>query len=100
MTLTQNLSADLLVGENIYTLMRRAGMTQAQLAGELGIQQASLSLKIRGKRPWYLRELQRAASVLDTDVAALVAMLPRLDSNQQPSGYASSLVRSRLCLAA
>ncbi|MCZ4500478.1 MAG: BetR domain, partial [Marmoricola sp.] len=55
------------------------------LAEHLGIHQAAVGKKLMGRRPWQLDELQKVASVLDTDVAPLCSVLPRLDSNQQPS---------------
>lgn len=50
--------------DRIRTKMDEVGVTQGQLAAQLGIAQASLSLKLSGKRPFYLREAEQVARIL------------------------------------
>lgn len=68
-----DLSADLLVGERIYMLMRRQGISQMQLARHLGIAQTAISKRLRGQRSWSVSDLQITAGVLGVTIADLVA---------------------------
>lgn len=54
-------SLDATIGANVHTLMWRAQHTQTAIAHELGMSQAALSLKLRGKRPWYADEIDHLA---------------------------------------
>ena len=54
-------SLDATIGANVHTLMWRAQHTQTAIANELGMSQAALSLKLRGKRPWYADEIDHLA---------------------------------------
>lgn len=96
------------VAARIHSLMWAKRVTQGQLAGLLGVTQGVVSRKLRGHSPITLPELFTIAGALGVDVTQLVdengpgtvvvtvpgpaAQLPRLDSNQQPSGYASGQV--------
>ena len=72
---------------NIRAEAARAGMTQAQLGEALGINRVGIGHRFRGVTPWALDEVQRAAHLFGVRPADLISELPRLDSNQQPSGY-------------
>lgn len=72
------------VGERAHTLMFRRRLTQVAVAPLMGTSQANLSRKLRGEVVWTVEDLVRIAAVLDVEPGEL---LPRLDSNQQPSGY-------------
>jgi len=75
--------------------MWRTRVTQTRLAEVLGLDQSTLSKKLRGKRPWSVDELVRVAHVLgrpasfflgEPDLAATASSgLPRVDSNHQPA---------------
>ncbi|WP_425562782.1 helix-turn-helix domain-containing protein [Microbacterium soli] len=74
------------VGLNVSLIMRMRGKTQAQLAGVLGITQASASRRISGMSPWTPDELEATAAFLNVAIGRLFEELPGLDSNQEPAG--------------
>ena len=84
---------DARTGERAHVLMWRLGMTQTEVGRRLSLDSTALGRKLRGIRPWYLREIVSLAEILSTSVAYLIGetddprppVLPRLDSNQQPS---------------
>lgn len=76
---------DELVGEAVHTIMRRRRFSQHRLAKAVGIHPTTLGKKLTGERPWRIGELRKIANVLEVDVATFLIVLPRLDSNQQPS---------------
>jgi transcriptional regulator with XRE-family HTH domain len=84
---------DAQVGERIHTIMWRRRMSQAALAESIGITQSTLSKKLRGTVPMSVFELVSISVVLGVPADSL---LPRLDSNQEPSGYTFAQVRA-LC---
>ncbi len=83
------------VGVKIHTEMFRQRMSQQELAVRLGLTQVSVSRKLRGLTGITVPELMQIGRVLGVDPADLLpreadlVLLPRLDSNQQPSGYQS-----------
>ncbi len=79
-------SADEIIGENVHRLMWRAGLSQSELAPQWGMTQASLSLKLRGKRPWFASEINAAAGHFRVTRDALFLKLPDVDSNHEPAG--------------
>lgn len=80
------------LGANVHAAMWRRKVTQAQLGAMLGLSQSLMSKKIRGQVPTTVTDLMRIAGALGVDAGDL---LPRLDSNQEPSGYLSSQVSDR-----
>lgn len=52
---------DTLIGENVHRLMWRAQESQNRVAEAFGMTQPALSLKLRGKRPWFAAEIDAAA---------------------------------------
>ncbi|WP_127480802.1 helix-turn-helix domain-containing protein [Nocardioides pantholopis] len=94
--------ADVAVGARINALLWTKRVTQRQVAAALGIAQGGVSRRLRGSTPLTVGELFVIAGLLDVDVVDLVNesgpdtlavkvpgpsdLLPRLDSNQQPSG--------------
>ena len=83
------------LGIQIKTAMFRHKVTGQQIANALGIGRATVSQKLQGKVGITVPELMTIGRVLGTDPANLLpreadlVLLPRLDSNQQPSGYQS-----------
>ena len=81
------------LGVKIHTQMFRQRMSQQQLAVRLGLTQAGISRKLRGLTSVTVPELIQIGRILGVDPADLLpreadlVLLPRLDSNQQPSGY-------------
>lgn len=78
------------VNDQLFTERHRRRMTQTQFAELLGMSRTQISARDRGEKPWTLDEVQRAAHVLGVPLAVL--LLPRLESNQQPSGYGDAQV--------
>jgi hypothetical protein len=62
---------DEVIGENVHRLMWRAKENQTYLAPLLGMKQASLSLKLRGKRAWFAQEIAAAANHFGVSIDAL-----------------------------
>lgn len=81
-----------LVAAEVRAMMARRGITQTMMAAELDVTQMYVSRRITksDKRvPIDVEDLAKFAQVLDCSIADL---LPRLDSNQQPSDFTSSQV--------
>ena len=90
---------DAQIGRRVFHLMWDRKITQTEMGRALGVQQAALSKKLRGERPWYSSEVVAAAHRLNTTVAYLFGeaegphpkgeglSLPGLDSNQEPAGF-------------
>ena len=55
----QGLDAE--IGRRIFHLMWDRKITQTEMGRAVGVGQSTLSLKLRGKRPWYSSELRAAA---------------------------------------
>jgi transcriptional regulator with XRE-family HTH domain len=98
------MTIDAEVGKNLHLRMWQRGITQERLARRLGVTQATVSRKIKGRAPWTLTELYEAAAALGVEPGDL---LPHLDSNQEPFGLrfapvyalAAALERERLAPA-
>ena len=78
------------VGATLYGIAWRRRISQAELGRAIGVSQGTMGKKLRGSVPITVAELLTLAAFLEINPASL---LPRLDSNQQPSGYPSSQVR-------
>lgn len=63
---------DVLIGERIHTEMWRARVPQTQLAQALGLDQAAVSRRLRGRTAWKASEVRRAAALLGVTVASLL----------------------------
>lgn len=89
-------SVDVLVGAAVHQHMWLRRMSQAEMGRALGVSQSVVSKKLRGMTGISLTELMTIGRVLGVDPADLLPRgaewLPRLDSNQQPSGYPSPVV--------
>lgn len=66
------MNADAITGERVHILMRRRGMSQADMAEHLLIDQSSMSKKLYGRRTWTLDELLTTARVFGVPVADLL----------------------------
>jgi len=64
-----NLNA--LVGERVHQVMWRQRVTQTELAAALGVDQAAVNRRLRGKTSWKLHEVFKAAEVLGVEVGEL-----------------------------
>ena len=67
------------------------GMSQVQLARAIGMAPSALRDRWHDRRQWQLEDLEEVARVFGVKPSTFCAEwtngLPRLDSNQQPSGY-------------
>ncbi len=75
-------SIDAQIGERVHQLMFRRRLSQTVVAPFVGVGQGTLSRKLRGEVAWSAEDVIKVAAVLAVEPAVL---LPRLDSNQQPS---------------
>ena len=76
-------SLAVLVAENVRAETARAGLTQADIAREMGMAQSAVSARWRGTRQWQLEDLERVAEILN--VTPTLLLRPRQDSNLQPT---------------
>lgn len=103
------------LGERIHNIMWRRGLTQLSLADALGLDQSTLSKKLRGKRRWYADEIAIVASTLGVSAGDLYGEVPpptfsppsatanldtpqrpRVESNHRPTAYMSDTRRRHL----
>jgi hypothetical protein len=84
---------DQVIGENVHRLMWRAQENQSQLAPKWGMSQPTLSLKLRGRRPWFASEIDMAARHFGVSRDSLFESYddqsPLSDSNRRPPLYKS-----------
>jgi transcriptional regulator with XRE-family HTH domain len=84
-----------LIAAEVRAEMGRQGVSKHQLATRLGVSDVWIGrrLKVDSTVQITLEEVEQMAEALGVSSQRLLAAwLPRLDSNQQPSGYASVLV--------
>lgn len=60
-------------GANVRAEMARQGVTQMALARKIGLSQAAISARIKGRTPFDINELSQIAEVLDVPLDALLA---------------------------
>lgn len=78
-----------MVGETLHMKMWQRRMPQTELAQALGMNQSTLSKKLRGKVKWTLSELYEVAGLLDCNVAELLP--PDLKETGYKSGRTGHL---------
>ncbi len=76
-------TADSIVGGNVKYLIDDRGLEQSDLAGIIGIDQSTLSLKLNGKRKWTVAEL---VTVSDTFGVSIDALARRRGLDPIPGG--------------
>lgn len=76
---------DVAIGRQVHELLWTRGIRQEPVYTAMGISRSALTKKMRGEIRWYAEDLVIVASLLGVPPGDL---LPRLDSNQQPSDYA------------
>lgn len=59
-------------GANVRAEMARCGVTQTTLARKIGLSQAAVSSRIKGRTPFDINELVKIAAVLDVPLDALL----------------------------
>jgi BetR domain len=82
----QRPDADVALGRVIHQAMWDQRITQTRLAVLLGIDQSTLSKKLRGERPWSVRELIDVADALHMDARDLLARMWPPDGPIFPPG--------------
>ncbi len=60
------------VAAEVRAEMARQSKTQADLGRVLGVVQPAISLRLRGKRPFKLDELERLADYFDVPLSSLI----------------------------
>ena len=88
------------LAQELNSLRGRYRMSQAQLGNVIGVTQSQMSKRLKGVVPFTLDEIEALAAFFGMAPLELLGYaeaprpsgprgqtLPRLDSNQQPSGY-------------
>lgn len=102
----KNAPLQAVVATNIRAEAAKRGLSQTQLARMMGKHQVSISERWRGVTAWSLNDIEAVAELFEMEPAELLhhdknapafvhaeaKKLPRLDSNQQPSGYRFTVV--------
>ena len=60
------------IGTHVHMLIWRRGITQRELAAGIGLQEAAVSRKLRGRARWSLDELYATAAYLGLEPAGLL----------------------------
>ena len=76
---------ELVRGDRVVALMWPRRLSQTQLAAEIGVNRTLFSLKLRGQRQWYLREVAALAKALNTTVAYLIGESDEVRPTDQSS---------------
>lgn len=79
------------VGEAVHSYMWRKRISQESLATALGITQAAVSKKVRGKRPFSIDELLEVSVVLDTPLSQILAGVRGYGCSANPVGQSRSM---------
>lgn len=83
---------DLEVGQRVHMVMWRDRIPQRVLAGQLGISQPALSMKLRGMRPWSLDDVYVTARVLGVSAHDLMPEFrPQPDGDEPRSVHRQGL---------
>ena len=77
-------AANEVIGERIHTLMWREKRAQRELGALLGVDQASISKRLRGKTNWTAVEVAAVATWLNVSVAELVPEIEVVGPNDDP----------------
>jgi len=78
------------IAENVRVECARKGWKQADVARALGVARSAVNVRWMGGRQWQLEDLESLAKALAVPVDRL--LLPRLDSNQEPTDSPFALV--------
>lgn len=78
------------VAANVRVECALKGWKQADLAAALRVSPSAVNVRWMGRRQWQLEDLEAIAKVMQIPVSRL--LLPRLDSNQEPSDSPFALV--------
>lgn len=68
---TVDSTVDEQIGARVHSEMWQRRVTQTALAKSLGVDQSTISKKLRGERPWFAAEVATAARTLGVTVADL-----------------------------
>ncbi|HOJ13740.1 MAG TPA: helix-turn-helix transcriptional regulator [Deltaproteobacteria bacterium] len=84
------------IGRKIQLAREEKGLTQAELAQELGMTQAGLSNYELGKRRLYLNQIERIARVLGKDIAFFIGGANHESAASDESSHLMKTVAERL----
>lgn len=73
------MTIDETIGAQVHAAMWRARVSQVQLAGALGLDQAAVSRRLRGRTPWKASEVLSAAALLGVSITDLYPSAPELE---------------------
>lgn len=79
-------SADAEVGRRVHMIMWDRQLKQTELGPRIGMEQSTLSKKLRGLRPWSLEEVVTVARELHTSVAYLIGEVDDAGNMVHPLG--------------
>ena len=83
------------LGRNVRYIMGERGMSQVQLAVDLGLTESQVSRRLSGSVDWTADDIEKAARLLRVGIERLFTLpLPEVDSNHQPAGSLLRLVPS------
>lgn len=83
------------LGRNVRYIMGERGMSQVQLAVDLGLTESQVSRRLSGSVDWTADDIEKAARLLRVGIERLFTLpLPEVDSNHQPAGSSLRLVPS------
>ncbi|QBI97722.1 immunity repressor [Gordonia phage Dogfish] len=77
-------AANSIIGERVHTLMWRQRRTQKELGALLGVDQASISKRLKGDTNWSAFELAATAAWLGESVMALLPEIEVVGPNDDP----------------
>lgn len=83
------------LGRNARYIMGERGISQVQMAVELGLTESQVSRRLSGSVDWTPEDIEKAARLLRVGIERLFTLpLPEVDSNHQPAGSSLRLVTS------
>lgn len=84
-----------LIGEEVHTLMWRSGRTQKQLGQLLGVDQGSISKRLKGKTEWAAWEVAATAAWLNVPITDLIPEMEISPDGGDDGGAAGAPSRAR-----
>lgn len=81
------------LARNVRYIMSERGISQVQLALDLGLTESQVSRRLSGSVDWTPDDIEKAARLLRVGIERLFTLpLPEVDSNHQPAGFTPRLI--------
>lgn len=81
------------LARNVRYIMGERGISQVQLALDLGLTESQVSRRLSGSVDWTPDDIEKAARLLRVGIERLFTLpLPEVDSNHQPAGFTPRLI--------